>query len=1703
MGGSKKQTIGYQYYLGMHLIICAGKVDRFQLVRIGEKDITGSLYVERALGDYGYNPEIDGFKEYLEFVIGGSISNNSIPPDPEDWDGVPNSGLAGLSAFDIGCVMWYSHPEIFGGKLGEGGVSGSLRTYGGDPNQLPDDYLTSKIESDWPIPAYRGVTSVVMPRCYVGNTSYVKPIEFLVSRILRTTSYQKQWYIEKAVINGYDMNPTHIVVEALTDKEWGCGESSNDVDYVNMMAVADQLYDEGYGLSFLVNEQAKLEDFISEVLTHFGGVLRIGRDSGKYEMKLLRDDFDIDEIPHFNEDNIFSIKNFKRPSLAELPNSVIVTYWDLVLMEESTYKVYDPAAIAIQGGEVLKEVALTGVTNRQLAAKIAHRILAEESTPLATMSVEVDRSASNLNVGDVVALSWDEFNFTKTPFRILELKEEDFGKGMITLKVLQDVFSFYNILVDVDSGDILAPSEDTPRPVVHYGLIEIPYGLALQALTPEVLAGEDLEYQGLIGTVAVKPQTRATGYLVTYEETGEIEGTQTDFTPSLVLTADLGVTNTAFTATFYETEFEIPFDEMLDGGTVYDGIGYIGGEFVWVNYDTETQTGTLTRGGFDSTPQRHLSGQRLYLFSYVDGYGFAEDYFLEGELVKGWFSTVTPNGTLFRGLCPTDELTVQARHFLPNPPRNIKISDQVFNERVNFLPSGYDVTWVASDKLVEDHQLLSWFVTSGIKDANATYKVELLDEAETVIYTDDTLTTEATTLPALTQGTEYTLNVSTFLNGVESLVFSNIFKVKPNLPPQPNITAAEKYFNQQAAGSTFITNDEQYFDSTKTDRALYLQTSTQTELAGYSLLPTSSLWGEVLVFEFVGDSNNEISPDKMILTNDLGEPILGFGVVAGEACIELYLGSTVGVRVNSGVTVTALTRFKYIFDPYTKTVGFYHDGVLVSEVSVYEQLLSFAHRVEYGEVIDRIYYFTGDGTNASMYLSEISLTTYGERIAVDYNADLLINGYAELGRASWERNPLRPYVESEVGYWGLNPSEGTYFFSFRRTVDQLDDIWLQQTVSSARVYTKYGFYLTKIATLGSFDIRIDWMQGRPQAGAYGVDVEIQQYDINGAILSTTTSTTFTTASPDVMEAKFYEVPLNASAESFRVRFLGVADGTTLYVAVDECVASIVDASDQPPPLPEDIAALNVGSYGSISFLSAPETGVSSYGAYSFHSAPEAAVGAYGAVTFMTEIVQYTAVASYGAFSFMTEIPTGRNVVTYGAVSFHIAPDQEIASYGAVSFYSAPDQEVASYGAFSFHVAPDTLLSSVGAVSFLTVSTYEPTTILQDGSFELGDFTWWTTSGGGTSGDSIVTSSYELTDAQHGVNFFAITGTTAITLTQEVTLGSAELGLRDTRTGFFDATLYIANPEINYSLPDRLQVALQFLDVSDNLIVEVVGIFHRPNAADHDWKLVEHQGITIPYNAAKVVYKLQHFKDNTNARLAIDGCDLRLRVTEGAPVNLVVNGSFEDDLNGWTTSLGANAAVLTQTTAGKTPYEGTKLFGTNGNFVDDSYLSQTLVNTTGLTWTEVFDNYDVLMKINTIAMDGLDTTTDVVDVIVKVTYADNQIVTFAMRDVPCDSFWRRTVHQLPRFYGAAAFDLTVHVRRIGTLALAAIDEVAFELMPKPTPLTSQNTNITTMNAVTFVRGKRPTMTAMNAVTFVRGKRPTMTAMNAVTFVRPSP
>jgi len=245
------------------------------------------------------------------------------------------------------------------------------------------------------------------------------------------TSYAATW----------DMNFAHIIREILTDTIWGMGYATADINDTSFTAAADTLYNEALGGSILWDAQSTYEELLQAILRHIDGVLYVDRITGQWTLKLLRDDYDIDDLLVLDYDNVGSVQNAIRKSTAELCNVVTVKYKRAPLGDTASATFHDYGLMQEQGGWVSETVEFPFLTNAHSANLVAQRALKAKSTPVQTCTLEnCSREAADLNWGDAFVLNWPVLGINMQVMRVLSIKLGNGTSSSVTIECVEDVF---------------------------------------------------------------------------------------------------------------------------------------------------------------------------------------------------------------------------------------------------------------------------------------------------------------------------------------------------------------------------------------------------------------------------------------------------------------------------------------------------------------------------------------------------------------------------------------------------------------------------------------------------------------------------------------------------------------------------------------------------------------------------------------------------------------------------------------------------------------------------------------------------------------------------------------------------------------------------------------------------------------------------------------------------------------------------------------------------------------------------------------------------------------------------------------------------------------------------------------------------------------------------------------------------------------
>lgn len=691
MGSSSRVTIGYKYYIGMHMVICHGPVDEVKSIIVGER-----------------------------VAFNGSVTaNQSIFIDKEN---------------------------LFGGEKKEGGIRGTVDIMLGGSTQGRNGYLQGQLGTD--IPAFRGVVSLVLRQVYVtAMTRYPKPWAVTLRRFAA-----KGWYDTKASIVGGGGIPSgsttgaHIIYEAITNPDWGMGFNPGTINDITFKASADVLFNEDFGLSLIFNRQTSVEEFIVTILSHIGAILYTNRTTSKYELKLIREP-SVDDVTNakvFTDANITEHTSFERPSPAETINEVIIVFRPQGKIKNSSVTMQDMGSVETQGGLISQTISYPGIDNAIIAGRIGARDLTQYSTPLAKVTFETGRDGWDVNPGDIISYQNLELGIQNIILRVFSVDYGTLKRGVISIDATQDIFSLpSSAYLTGQASQWVEPIVD-PTAVPSFRLYELMY----YDIATNYSEGERAAFDGttcflqVLAENTVAPSASYQLWLAPTDTEADyrfsLDGI---YSSSVVLDADLPK----------PTAENAPIVVSFTGGKglYFDvEIGtycYLGTEVVEiVGMDTNTNTVTLKRAILDSLPEDHLAGTILYFAEGQDAQS-ATSYIADpvtgiGETVFARLLPQTDIALFDISAATADSLSFVGRQARPLPPARFTIEDAFYPIARGDNNSTTSFGWFSRNRKLQITKPFNSFYqgASGNSLNSATiYEIRVFDGRDRQIFSDD------------------------------------------------------------------------------------------------------------------------------------------------------------------------------------------------------------------------------------------------------------------------------------------------------------------------------------------------------------------------------------------------------------------------------------------------------------------------------------------------------------------------------------------------------------------------------------------------------------------------------------------------------------------------------------------------------------------------------------------------------------------------------------------------------------------------------------------------------------------------------------------------------------------------------------------------------------------------------------------------------
>lgn len=662
MGSSKKQTVGHRYLFGLHMGLSRGPLDELVEIRVGDRE-----------------------------AWKGSITKSSR--------------------------IFINKPDLFGGDKGEGGIKGWLDVLMGEPAQAVLPALGAL--HGVPTPAFRNVTTQYFDGQITANNPYPKPWKMRTRRALAGWD-GAPWYPEKAVIwlaSGAirAMNPAHILVECLTNRDWGRGLDRGVLDEASYRQAADTLHAEGFGLCLRWSRQSSISEFMQVVIDHIGAAQYTDRSTGRSTLKLLRDDYRVDDLPVFDyESGLLAIEEDEGSAQDGAINQLIIGWYDPITDEERQVRVQDLAGIQATGGVASSTTDYKGLPTADLAARVGMRDLTVACSGLKRLKLRFDRRGGVLAPGSVFRI--------RDPFRgldnlVLRAGTYDDGKlaeGAITVSAVQDVFGLPATTYVEPQPPVWMPPDRNPQPSPNRRLMEASYRDLATTLSGSALAAVPVD-AGAVLAVAEQASGLALNYLLTTRVgNGEFqEAGVGDWCPTAVLADSMVATTTAV-----QLASGRGLDQVAAGtaALIEDEVVRV------VAVDPQGQTATFARGCADTVPVLHAIGARIWFY---DDYAASDPTeYSVGETVQAKLLTRTSSAVLDPALAPIDGIKLIQRQARPYPPGDLKFNGQRYPA---LIEGDLVVSWAHRDRRLQVDQLVDHGQGSIGPEAGTAYVLRLLE----------------------------------------------------------------------------------------------------------------------------------------------------------------------------------------------------------------------------------------------------------------------------------------------------------------------------------------------------------------------------------------------------------------------------------------------------------------------------------------------------------------------------------------------------------------------------------------------------------------------------------------------------------------------------------------------------------------------------------------------------------------------------------------------------------------------------------------------------------------------------------------------------------------------------------------------------------------------------------------------------------------
>ncbi|MGQ4834712.1 MAG: RCC1 domain-containing protein [Candidatus Asgardarchaeia archaeon] len=167
----------------------------------------------------------------------------------------------------------------------------------------------------------RGLCWAFFDDCCIGGYNRIPSMKFVVRKIPEPAVAQTE-----KVIQEYDYNPVCSIWYILCKLT---GLPSTWLYFPDFTSTAYALSAEKMGMSLIFDRQNSALSYLETINRHIDSIIRYGSD-GKFHPKLIRDDYNIDNLPLVDETVLLEAPTFSRKSWIDTINEVKVQYTEII-----------------------------------------------------------------------------------------------------------------------------------------------------------------------------------------------------------------------------------------------------------------------------------------------------------------------------------------------------------------------------------------------------------------------------------------------------------------------------------------------------------------------------------------------------------------------------------------------------------------------------------------------------------------------------------------------------------------------------------------------------------------------------------------------------------------------------------------------------------------------------------------------------------------------------------------------------------------------------------------------------------------------------------------------------------------------------------------------------------------------------------------------------------------------------------------------------------------------------------------------------------------------------------------------------------------------------------------------------------------------------------------------------------------------------